>query len=441
MTLPRADPERPPKRLPAIPQRSIRTQKEADAPGSVPQHADDGHSVAYQRRSEKGQLGGYPELDDGGKVPPSQLGGGGADATKFLRGDQSWQVPAGGGGGGHTIRENGVDQPARTGLNFIDADAGAGLITDDAGGDETEVNLNLYPLLSAARAFTGNQVFNAGLQLAASQTIKDSGGTGRVLLATASPHLTLTGDAHVTGRMGVSSAPTTDRHLNVSPSGVAFSSGGANYLVAVNPAGCTITANNTQVYGVYGAPAFNLNASITGVSIFGLSYTAFAGQGSGATVASLRGILVGIGALLFSGTVTASAGIEIAGPFVLGGTPTITINRGLWVRGQGIASSTDSLGVDIDIVTAGTNRYGLRIADIAGGTIARILELGPATPHLRLEGTGNWAPGINTATSPLLLLMGNNDNPLTKTLRRVQWKDAGAGGANLAAGDKVLIAV
>jgi len=103
VTLPRADPERPPKRLPAIPQRSIRTQKEADAPGSVPQHADDGHSVAYQRRSEKGQLGGYPELDDGGKVPPSQLGGGGADATKFLRGDQSWQVPAGGGGGPHAM--------------------------------------------------------------------------------------------------------------------------------------------------------------------------------------------------------------------------------------------------------------------------------------------------------------------------------------------------
>ena len=50
------------------------------------------------------------------------------------------------GGSGHTIRENGTDQTARTGLNFIDADAGAGLITDDAGGDETEVNLSLYRL-------------------------------------------------------------------------------------------------------------------------------------------------------------------------------------------------------------------------------------------------------------------------------------------------------
>lgn len=51
-------------------------------------------------------------------------------------------------GAGHTIRENGVDQTTRTGLNFIDGDAGAGLITDDAGNDETEVNLSLYRLES-----------------------------------------------------------------------------------------------------------------------------------------------------------------------------------------------------------------------------------------------------------------------------------------------------
>lgn len=61
-------------------------------------------------------------------------------------------------GGGHTIRENGTDQTARTGLNFIDADAGAGLITDDAVGDETEVNLTLYVLASGARPITTPQI-------------------------------------------------------------------------------------------------------------------------------------------------------------------------------------------------------------------------------------------------------------------------------------------
>ena len=52
----------------------------------------------------------------------------------------------GGAGGGHVIKENGSAQTARANLNFVDTDAGAGLITDDAGNDETEVNLNLYVL-------------------------------------------------------------------------------------------------------------------------------------------------------------------------------------------------------------------------------------------------------------------------------------------------------
>lgn len=55
------------------------------------------------------------------------------------------------GGSGHTIRENGTDQTARTGLNFIDTLAGTGLITDDSGGDETEVNLTLYLLADGSR--------------------------------------------------------------------------------------------------------------------------------------------------------------------------------------------------------------------------------------------------------------------------------------------------
>ena len=63
MSLPRDDPERPPRRLPRIPQRSVRTQKEADAPGGVPLHGDAGHSVVYQLRSEKGQASGYAGLD------------------------------------------------------------------------------------------------------------------------------------------------------------------------------------------------------------------------------------------------------------------------------------------------------------------------------------------------------------------------------------------
>ncbi|MBI4127977.1 MAG: hypothetical protein HY459_02805, partial [Parcubacteria group bacterium] len=52
----------------------------------------------YQLESEKGAVNGYAGLDAGTKVPTAQLGGTGADSTKFLRGDQTWAVPAGGGG-------------------------------------------------------------------------------------------------------------------------------------------------------------------------------------------------------------------------------------------------------------------------------------------------------------------------------------------------------
>src|SRR3989304_8002446 len=57
----------------------------------------DPHTV-YQKESEKSQTNGYASLDIGTKVPTAELGGAGADNTKYLRGDQSWQTIAGGGG-------------------------------------------------------------------------------------------------------------------------------------------------------------------------------------------------------------------------------------------------------------------------------------------------------------------------------------------------------
>ncbi|MES2970914.1 MAG: hypothetical protein V4702_01160 [Patescibacteria group bacterium] len=57
--------------------------------------AADPHT-GYQKESEKGAASGYASLDSGTKVPTTELGGAGADNTKFLRGDQSWAVPSGG---------------------------------------------------------------------------------------------------------------------------------------------------------------------------------------------------------------------------------------------------------------------------------------------------------------------------------------------------------
>lgn len=52
---------------------------------------------ALQKRREKSEIDGYASLGSAARVPPVELGSGGADASKFLRGDSSWAVPPAGG--------------------------------------------------------------------------------------------------------------------------------------------------------------------------------------------------------------------------------------------------------------------------------------------------------------------------------------------------------
>jgi hypothetical protein len=55
------------------------------------------HSAAtnLEKTAQKGAASGYCGLDAGQKVALVNLGGSGADNTKYLRGDQTWQVPPG----------------------------------------------------------------------------------------------------------------------------------------------------------------------------------------------------------------------------------------------------------------------------------------------------------------------------------------------------------
>ena len=70
-----------------------------EASGAVATHegAADPHT-GYQKESEKNAANGYAGLDAATLVPRARLGTGTADTTTFLRGDGTWQAPAGGGG-------------------------------------------------------------------------------------------------------------------------------------------------------------------------------------------------------------------------------------------------------------------------------------------------------------------------------------------------------
>lgn len=59
-----------------------------------------------------------PYLDAGDKIPTVKLGGAGADVTKYLRGDQAWVVPPGGGESENIVRTT-VDY-ANSSTNFAD---------------------------------------------------------------------------------------------------------------------------------------------------------------------------------------------------------------------------------------------------------------------------------------------------------------------------------
>lgn len=70
--------------------------------------------ATLEKVANKGAVSGYAPVDAAQKVPTANLGGAGADNTKYLRGDQSWQVPSG--GGGSAVAEG---RPAKTGTVYL----------------------------------------------------------------------------------------------------------------------------------------------------------------------------------------------------------------------------------------------------------------------------------------------------------------------------------
>ncbi len=288
-----------------------------------------------------------------------------------------------------------------------------------------------YGALAQAETWAALQTFSAGLQLAAAQAIKDSGGTDRITPATATPHVTLAGEARLGDRAGVGTNPTTTSWLFVSPSGTITS--GVHALIRAEPAsGLAIGGGNVTAYGVRGFPIISINnGAYTGITIDGLNYVpGISGGGTGTVVSQLRAVVAQPGVVAYTGAVSLLAGLTALAPLYqsipTGGS--ITLAVGVDIGNYGASAR----GVDV---------YGIRLADTTLNTgFSRLMEIGGtlgSLPNLRLEGRSPSNPGANLGRSQFLLAFNENG---TVTLRRVEWKNPDATG-HMAATDRVLIAV
>ena len=289
-------------------------------------------------------------------------------------------LPSGGGGGT-------TDHGALTGL------------ADD---DHTQ-----YGALAQAETWAALQTFSAGLQLAASQAIKDSGGTNRIIPTTIGVDI----DGHLA--VGATTPSTLflailNETSAVTQFGLQFTldhSGGATDQRGVNASmadsGTAVTPTVTG--GYYRATHRSLSASAA--SLVSVSAIQFEDGGWG------------IGW-------TASYGFRALTPVYPLAKP--TSQYGFYAHDAGVAGITNVYGLYIENQTA-------------GGTVRRLIEaLGLTNVNLRVEAGDPTTPGASKGRSQLLGQFNENG---VLAVRRVEWIDAGAaGGAGIPANAKVLVA-
>src|SRR3990170_2924205 len=114
--------------------------------------------------------------------------------------------------------------------------------------------------------------------------IADTGGTNRITTATASPHLTLSGDLLVSGNAAILTTPAADVILLVAASASYASS---LTLAKIGATGIALTCNSRTFRGVAGTPVANVESGSTGHLIEGLNYTAGVGAGGAACVVNI----------------------------------------------------------------------------------------------------------------------------------------------------------
>ena len=280
-----------------------------------------------------------------------------------------------------------------------------------------------YGALAQAETWAGLQTFNAGLRLAASQVIEDSGGTGRILLATSSPHITLTGDIDInSGFLAIGNAASIST------------------LAPVNIV-------HDYTLGSFGF-GYGINANITDQGAGGVIAIGLIGLTGSVENKRSAGTIFGVEGLFFQAThnpTSATTTVDLRGArlrtLIQASVGAVTTVTGLGIVMDSAASAvapTTAYAVKPLYTWAGNNPgtlYGYYAPALPTATVAAYHAWwGGATPNFRVDG-GN-PPDAALATegdSPLWLVWMENG---TLTSRRVRWRQQ----SSLGATDKVLIA-
>lgn len=134
-----------------------------------------------------------PAANITGTVPAARLGSGSSIATKFLRGDNTWQTIA---GGGDALTSNGLDQFAATTSAAL-----RGVLTDESGtgviltSNGSAASLTSFPTFN--QSTTGNAATATALQTARTINGTSFDGTGNITVTAAAG--TLTGSTLASG--------------------------------------------------------------------------------------------------------------------------------------------------------------------------------------------------------------------------------------------------
>lgn len=254
----------------------------------------------------------------------------------------------------------------------------------------------------------GTDALAGNLQLGASpnNNLRDSAANNRLTLAASSPHVKLTGQTHVTDSLGVSIAPDDQSIIKVHKNFGAAAYGKYGIFIQAEAA---VTGFAEPVVGLFGYARYSGSAVLGGP--FGLDFQGIVTSSASGANLSARGARIAV--------VTPGSG-----PTSIYGVWGLMINASLAM------APTNAWGILVANFghAGGTTVYGLKIEDQTGPPTRYCLEVGPATPYLRV--VGGWTPAANQ--TPIWISEG-----ATPTLRNLQTKD----GAAIGAGDRVVIAV